>query len=232
MIQTVKNHWQMILISGIVFALWGSPVVTPLRILIVFFHEISHALAAIFTGGSVERIALYSNEGGLTITRGGSRFIISSAGYLGSLLIGVALFLIAVNSARDRIAMAVLGALLIGITALYTRDRFGIVFGLAMGGLMLVMARKVSIVVNDLMLRVIGLSSMIYVPYDIVSDTLLRPEGAMGQYSDAYALASITFGSGKMWGLIWLGISLFVIALCLRFGLGERSNIVFGDKEA
>jgi hypothetical protein len=30
-----------------------------------------------------------------------------------------------------------------------------------------------------------------------------------------------------MWGVIWLVISLAVIGLCVRYGLGERSNIGF-----
>ncbi len=225
------GHWQLIVITALVFALWGTPVVTPLKILIVFFHEVSHAMAALFTGGSVERIVLFTNQGGFAETRGGSVAMIYTAGYLGSLMIGVLLFVLAVRTDKDRIIMGALGVGLMVITALYTRNSFGLGFGLAVGGLMILLAYKFSSAVSDLTLRVIGLSSMIYAPYDIVSDTLLRVEGSMGQYSDAYQFASVTFGSGKMWGVIWLLVSLLVIGVCLRFGLGERSNIGFKRKQ-
>ena len=54
----LKGHWQLILITVIVFMLWGTPVVYPLKILVVFMHELSHGLAAVFTGGSIEAISL------------------------------------------------------------------------------------------------------------------------------------------------------------------------------
>ncbi len=218
--QTLKNHCQLVLMTVLVFALWRTPVVLPLKILIVFFHEIAHGLAAVFTGGQIESINLQANQGGLTMTRGGSPVVITSAGYLGSLLIGVVLFVGAVRSRFDRAMMAALGILLLGITLLYTRETYGVVFGAIAGAVMVLSAWKLPELVNDLALRVIGLASMIYVPYDIVSDTLLRAD----RQSDAYHLAQLTFGSGKMWGGIWLVVSLLVIAACLRFGLGRGSN--------
>ena len=87
----LKGHWQLILITVIVFMLWGTPVVYPLKILVVFMHELSHGLAAVFTGGSIEAISVSAQEGGHAITRGRSRFIILSAGYVGSLILGVGL---------------------------------------------------------------------------------------------------------------------------------------------
>ena len=45
---------QMLLLGGLlllVFLLWHTPIILPLKILTVFFHEASHALATVFTGG-------------------------------------------------------------------------------------------------------------------------------------------------------------------------------------
>ena len=220
--QTIKGHWQLILITVLVFALWRTPVVLPLKILVVFFHEIAHGLAAVVTGGSIDSINLHANQGGVTLTRGGNILAIVSAGYLGSLLIGVVLFVLAVRSRWDRAMMAALGVLLLAITGLYARDSFVVLFGLGTGVAMVLSAWKLPAVVNDLGLRVIGLASMIYVPYDIVSDTLLRSDSR----SDAAQLARLTFGSGQMWGIIWLLLALAVIGACLRFGLGRGSNFV------
>ncbi|WP_228408541.1 M50 family metallopeptidase [Profundibacter amoris] len=211
----------MLVITAAIFLLWFTPVIIPLKILIVFFHELSHALAAWITGGSVESIRISPQQGGVTVTRGGNVFLLMSAGYLGSLLIGVLLFLGAVRSHADRIMMAVLGAVMLLIAALYIRDVFALAFITGGGVLMLVVARFLSRDVNDLVLRVVGLTSMIYVPMDIFSDTIARSE----MRSDAYMLADRFGGATMMWGGLWLLVSLVVIGLCLRYGLGRHSNI-------
>ena len=219
--RVVRGHWQMLVITAAILLLWFTPVIIPLKILIVFFHELSHALAAWVTGGSVESIRISPQQGGVTVTRGGNVFLQMSAGYLGSLLIGVLLFLGAVRSHADRIMMAILGTVMLLIAALYIRDGFALAFIVGGGVLMLVAARFLSRDVNDLVLRVVGLTSMIYVPMDIFSDTIARSE----LRSDAYMLADRFGGATMMWGGLWLLISLLVIGLCLRYGLGRHSNI-------
>ena len=219
--KVVRGHWQLMVLTGAVLLLWFTPVIIPLKILIVFFHELSHALAAWITGGSVESIRISPQQGGVTVTRGGNVFLLISAGYLGSLLIGVLLFLGAVRSHADRIMMAVLGAVMLLIAVLYIRDVFALAFITGGGVLMLVVARFLSRDVNDLVLRVVGLTSMIYVPMDIFSDTIARSE----MRSDAFMLAERFGGATVIWGGLWLLISLAVIGVCFRYGLGERSNV-------
>lgn len=219
--KALRGHWQLILITAVVFGLWQTPVIIPLKILIVFLHEISHALAVSLTGGEVVSISLSPQQGGLTRARGGNVFIILSAGYVGSLLIGVLVFLIALRSKADSVLMAVFGFIILLVAALYIREWFGLGFSVGLGVLMLVSARYLPHSINDLALRVIGLTSMIYVPFDIFSDTIARS----GMRSDAYMLADKFGGATVMWGGLWLLISLAAIGLCLRYGLGERSNI-------
>jgi hypothetical protein len=68
---------------------------------------------------------------------------------------------------------------------------------------------------------VIGLTSLIYVPYDIFDDTIARST----LRSDAYMLAEAFGGTAMIWGAIWLVLSGIVIAWCLRRILGTSSNI-------
>ncbi len=221
--QQLKNHWQLIFITGAAFLLWNTPVMIPLKILVVFLHELSHAMATILTGGEVISLSVSPQQGGLVTARGGSRFLSLSAGYLGSLLIGVALLLAALKTKADRIIMALCGAMTLLVTALYVREGFALIFGVATAAGMLAMARYLSQPINDLALRVIGLTSMIYVPYDIFSDTIARAS----LRSDARMLAEEFGGTTMMWGGLWLILSFCVIGLCLRYGLGGRSNISF-----
>ena len=60
-----------------------------------FFHEISHGIAALVTGGSIDSIRLHLRGSGLCTTIGGNSFIISLAGYLGAVIWGMGIYLMA-----------------------------------------------------------------------------------------------------------------------------------------
>ncbi|MCB1350250.1 MAG: M50 family metallopeptidase [Maritimibacter sp.] len=209
----------MLALAVALFALWQTPVALPLKLLVVLFHELSHGLAAVLTGGAIENLTVTPDQGGLAVTRGGSRFAVLTAGYLGSLLIGLALFAAALRSTADRVVLGALGAVLLIVAALYIRDGFALLFCLAGGGLMLAGARFLPQLAADLVLRVIGLASMIYVPWDILSDTILRA----GERSDARLMAEEIGGATVIWGGLWLVASLAVIAAALR-GLSGRAS--------
>ncbi len=217
----LQGHWQFLCLALAIAALWQTQALLPLRILTVFLHELSHAAATLLTGGSVESLAINPREGGMVISRGGSRFLTLSAGYTGSLLIGSALFVIALRTDWDRKVLALFGCVTLVIAVLYIRDLFGLGFTLATGALMLAAARYLSLNINDMILRVIGISSMIYAPLDIWDDTIARSF----LRSDARMMAEEFGGTTMLWGGVWLAISLGVIWLTLRHGLGRTSNI-------
>jgi Peptidase M50B-like len=64
---------------------------------------------------------------------------------------------------------------------------------------------------NDFLLRLFGLTSMIYVPLDIFSDTLARPH----LHSDARILAELVGGTTQIWGFVWLALSVPIILMAL-----------------
>jgi hypothetical protein len=217
----LRGHWQLLALTGVIALLWQTPLVTPLKILIVFLHEVSHAVATVLTGGSVVSLSIDPMQGGMVVSRGGSRFATLSAGYVGSLLIGVALFLAAVRTTWDRSVVAGLGVVLFVVAAAYVRDWFGMAFCLAAALSLLAVARFLRREINDLVLRVIGLASMIYVPLDIFSDTIARSY----LRSDARMLAEEFGGPTLFWGGLWLILSGVVILWTLRHVLGSESNI-------
>lgn len=224
--QTLKGHWQLITVTALVFLLWQTPVVLPLKLLVVFLHELAHGLAAVLTGGTILDISLSVRQGGHAVTRGGNLFVILSSGYVGSLLIGVALLVAALRTHADRAVLGVFGAIMLAVTALYIRDWFPLIFCAATGLAMLAVARYLDRTFSDMVLRVIGLTSMIYVPYDIFDDTIARS----GLRSDAYMLAERFGGTTMFWGGLWLMLSLAVIVLCLRYGIGRSSNLKLGGE--
>ncbi len=217
----IKGHWQLIAIVALVFVFWSTPFVLPLKLLVVFLHELSHALAIVLTGGSVESFSVSPQQGGLVMGRGGNRFISLSAGYLGSLLLGMGLLVVALRTEADRAALGVFGAAMLLVTLLYVRDPFAMAFCAGTGAVMVAVAWYLSRNLCDLILRVIGLTSMIYVPFDIFDDTIRRA----GQRSDAYMLAQEFGGTTMMWGGLWLVLSFIMIFFCLRNMLGSNSNV-------
>lgn len=222
----LRDHWQMLALVALVFALWSTPVILPLKILVVFLHELAHGLAAVATGGEIEGMTLSAREGGSATTRGGSLFLVLSAGYLGSLLLGAVLFFAALRTGADRAVMGLLGLLMIVIAVLYMREAFALGFTAGSGAMMLLMAWFLPRSVNDLVLRVIGLTSLIYVPHDIFSDTIARAH----LNSDARMMADAFGGNTVLWGGLWLILSGVVILMCLRLGHGAPSNISFAGR--
>jgi hypothetical protein len=64
---------------------------------------------------------------------------------------------------------------------------------------------------NDFLLRLIGLTSMVYVPHDIYSDTIAHSS----LLSDARMLANEYGGPTVLWGAAWLAASVVLILSCL-----------------
>jgi hypothetical protein len=193
--------------------LWYTPVVFPLKIFVVLLHEITHAAAAVVTGGSVERIVLNMDQGGATYIRGGNALIILSAGYLGSLLWGLLLIEVAgARAKRARWAAGILGVFVLLIAALYVRNLFGFIFTAVFGAALIVAARQLAPRGVATVLLVLGLTSALYALLDIRSDILSRPH----VQSDAAMLSDLTGIPTLAWGFLWIGLALIACWLGLR----------------
>jgi len=203
-------------------ALWDTPLVYPVKVLVVLFHEVSHALAALVTGGTVERITLNPQLGGLMTSTGGSRLVILPAGYLGSMAWGAGLVLLAAWSSWRRGVSLLLGVGLVLVTLLYVRSLFGLVSGLAFGGGLVLVGARLSEAWNDLLLSFLGLTSMLYALLDIRDDLVLRtvPQSDAFQFSELIGLPPV------FWGLVWGGTALVVAVwvLLLASGLLPRKR--------
>ena len=220
-----KTDWKTIAVLVgffvVVALLWDTVVVWPLRVLVVFFHEASHGLAAIATGGSIDSLRVMPDESGLATTRGGSAFVVYSAGYLGSLVFGAVLLVVAARTRVDRIAAAALGALLAALTILFVpfSNPFGFAFGLVAAALLLVIARWLPEGASDMALKVIGVTSCGYAVLDIYSDVISRPE----LRSDAALLGEATGIPTLVWGVLWVALAVVGAGAALWFAArGER----------
>lgn len=101
------------------FVPYGFFLVYPFRLFGTFIHEAAHAMAAVVSGGEVVGMHVNLDTSGLTLTRGGSRFLISSAGYMGSILVGAALLVAGRRRAWARNTLIVTGMLTLLATAFF-----------------------------------------------------------------------------------------------------------------
>ena len=194
---------------------WDHSILYPLKLLVVFFHESSHALATLITGGAVKELVINPQQGGYVTSLGGNRFIILTSGYLGSLLWGVSIYLSSVYTRYDKNIMFILGLCILVLTLFLSSTLFSQSFGIFCGIAMLASAYYLPRKYNDFLLRLLGLTSMMYAPLDIYSDTISRSH----LESDAYMLAEYAGGTTILWGSVWIIISLIVIFYCLKASL-------------
>lgn len=196
--------------------LWNTPIVYPLKIFVVLLHEISHGAVAIVTGGSIERIVVTADQGGLCECPGGSPFLVLSAGYLGSLAWGSLILMAArMRGSSPRIFAGGIGLVVVAVTLLYVRNLFGLLFGLVFGIALLGVALRLGLDWNRLILSGLGLTSCLYAILDIKSDVLDRPE----VMSDARMLAELTSIPTPVWGVLWIAVALAASAWLLRWAL-------------
>ena len=216
-----------VLYFGLLWILWDTAIIYPLKIFVVLLHEVSHAAAAVATGGTVERILLDVNQGGVAYTRGGNAFLILSAGYLGSLLWGALFILLAFSRwLKPRWIMSGVGISVLLLTLFLVRSYFGFGFGILFSVALLAGAKYLSQGVNRGFLLGLGLTSALYAILDIKSDVLDRPH----LQSDAAMLAEMTGIPTAAWGLLWIGIALLVCAWLLRW-VARRMEAGFPEAE-
>lgn len=211
---TTRRRVGMVLAALALIVGWDLPLLLPLRILVVVFHEAGHALTALATGGEVISISVSANEGGLTMTRGGLHLVILNGGYLGSLVAGLALLRLSRKDGRGRAVLGLLGLMLGGAALVWFRPlvSFGFAYAALTAVALVAVAAKARPTVSDWSVRVVGLFSVLYAALDVRDDVLSHGLAAGSVQSDAAALAALTGVPALLWGLGWLvvgGLLLF-----------------------
>ncbi len=199
------------LVAVAIFISYLPIISIPFTWVMTFFHEISHGIAALITGGSVDSIRLHLNGSGLCYTQGGVRFIVTFAGYTGAVVWGMLLYMMADRFSHHRseiIAFFLSGLILIS-ALLWGRDVLTWVILAILFCLFISIIKLQKTYVMKLALKFIG----IYVLLDAVKAPLHLIDGR--HYGDGATLADLTWIPEIMWAILWfvIGISgLFVIA--------------------
>ncbi len=176
----------------------------PFKWLESYFHEISHGLAALLTGGSILQIQLFPNGAGLCTTRGGSSFVISLMGYGGAILWGCLIYSLA--SVNRRIAQAfsmLLVALFVFSILLWVRDLLTLFIVLVLLALVIAQLKYSSQKYLQNLLQITGLLVLVN---SLMSPLYLLDGQSRG---DGAALANLTYIPEIVWVVLWLSAGLF-----------------------
>jgi hypothetical protein len=200
---------------------WNTPFIYPIKLFTVTMHETGHALAASILGGKAVKLAVNRHQGGITqyqiseSMQMWQKFIIISAGYLGSIIIGALLLLLS----HTRLAPWLLWLIGFGLlfeTIFFVRDWFtaGIcaIAILFCAGVGLLAPNSIKVFIA----KFIATVSCCYALFDIRYD-ILRFGGEQRMGSDAHALQSLTGIPYYIWGIIWILISVGILYKVLRF---------------
>ncbi len=185
-----------------------------------FFHEISHGIAALITGGRIHNISLNFNGSGLCTTSGGSHLLISFSGYLGSVLWGLTIYRLASALSKENAKYIVVTIvfLLVIVLLLWARDFTTIVILLILLSMYLTpLISSLSIVGAKYFIQLVG----IFVMLDAIRSPLYLLDGR--NLGDGAALSQMTMLPELFWIIGW-----FVIAvgglLWLWRSVGRKSE--------
>jgi hypothetical protein len=227
--------------------LWFIPfaeyVVYPIRLFVTFIHESSHALAALVTGGSVQSLTISADGSGVVYSVPSSLFgalFTSSAGYLGTMLFGILMLYLMRRSVSPHKILLVAGGFVLVMTMVFgllapvfnflsLQVGFGsVVFTVAVGLLLAAslaaLAMYASRRVADLVVAFLAVQCLLNAVLDLKT-VLLANTPIIGSdiQNDAGNMAAATGIPGFLWVIIWIGISLALMALGVRMYTAVRS---------
>jgi hypothetical protein len=211
---TQKHTIRFVLLFIFAVILRQTPVISiPFNWLESFFHELSHGLAAIATGGKIIQIQLFANGAGLCTTQGGWRFLVSFFGYSGAIIWGALLYLL--GGWKRTIATIVVNIVLILLALtllLWVRDGLTaiIVASLILFFLSLFKYRHSKIL--QIGLQLAGLTVLLNA---LMSPLYLIDGQSMG---DGATLAKITWIPEIIWVIVWFLLALFCLVQLFRKG--------------
>ncbi len=210
------QFWLMLLTAFIILQL---PFISiPFKWLESYFHEISHGLTALLTGGDIVQIQLFPNGAGLCTTRGGSAFFISLMGYGGAILWGCLFFSLASVHRKAAQAFSVLlVALLAGSILFWVRDLLTLFIVLVLLSLVLAQLKYSSQKYLQTLLKMTGL---LVLANSLMSPLYLLDGQARG---DGAALANITYIPEIIWVLLWFIAGLFATYRLSKVSFASRS---------
>lgn len=231
----IKSHKQRAIVLAVIaaasIAAWqtqiGSLVLYPFTILATWFHEMGHGLAAILMGGRFEHLVIYSNGSGFAqyaLPADRIRLTdayIAACGPLGPAAAGSMLILSSRTAKATRIALLLLGAVLLISTAIWVRSVTGWLVLPVLGLAILAIALGATGQVQQFAIQLLGVQACISVWRQFA---YLFSTGGVGpgSLSDTAAIADALILPYWLWGAIISAMTILMLVWSISVAFREN----------
>ena len=193
--------------------------VYPLRLFVTFIHEGGHALATLFTFGSVVGMVIFADASGSTYTLGGFQPIIASAGYLTSAAYGASLLVLCRDGRKAKAALTVTAGLILALTWFFASNIFSWFTGVALTAGLIAIVISASVRTAHFFLSFLAVQCCLNALFDL--KTLFLISATTNIHSDAVNMQQATMIPAIVWAVFWLIISIIALIFALRNHLRE-----------
>lgn len=187
----------------------------PVRFFVTYIHEGCHAVMALVTGGMVEHIGVMSNANGVTVSRGGMPFLIYMAGYVGTSAFGALCLMGVRRKGNGKSVLAFMGMAVLAVTALWTRNGFGLLAGVGVAAVLCGLAGLLRGQAADLAAALLSVLLCLDALMDL--RTLLLLTTVSDVPNDAVFMSQMFGLPPVIWALFWAAASLAITWAALKW---------------
>ncbi len=222
---TLSAYFYIPLLVGLSFLVDAIPYVNrPFKWVETFFHELSHGIASIITGGHIHRIQINWDGSGYCQTRGGFMIIILLAGYIGATLWGLFIFLGGwfLNSAGSNEFLYMLSALIVMVTIFWVRSIVTLTIIIIMLGIFYTPTLLDNVPYLNYLVEFIGVHTMVnavHAPLNLIDG---KHEGDGAMLADRLLLPEF------VWILLWFILAILAIVWLWLFTIPADVRFDFG----
>jgi Peptidase M50B-like len=223
---------KLLLLAGLVavgLLFWDSPVLTPVKLLVVMGHESGHALATLLAGGQVQRVVLAADQSGACLSAlppgAWPTILVYSAGYIGSAIAGAVLLVLAFRLRLARGVLAAYAVWLAAMAVLVAGSAFTVAFCLGMAVVLAAAARWLPLLGVRVLVLFLATFTGLYALFDLRDDLW---NSTVRAQSDAALLAAHTPVPAFLWAGLWSLISIAILGWGAVFSLRSRPGTKSG----
>ncbi len=238
----------LLIATALSIVLWFIPfaeyLIYPIRLFVTFIHEGGHVLASLITNSAIFSLTVSPDGSGAVFAAPETTvasLLISSAGYVGAAAFGTMLLILIRRAVQARIVLAVTAGFIALLTVVFglllptwnfSRAEvsifsiaFTVISGLAISGGLAAVARYASAKAASFFLSFLAVQCLLNALFDLKTIFFMHsPFAASHVHSDAANMAQATGIPGIFWVIAWIGISLVLVSIGLRFYAVSRER--------
>jgi len=219
-----KRDGRLLIIMVLIIICMNIPyikwILYPFTIYSTWIHELCHGLAALLSGGRIEKILIFPDTSGLAYTASNARGFVASAGYQGTAVIGCLLLIFRRTKRGPRSGTMTIALAMILSCLIWIRNVFGFIFILVMGiilaGVSWKLPSKYMRSVYVVLAVTCSLNAITSVSALFGSNSVVNGQPTS---TDAHTMADITGGSYIIWAMLWFFLALILTIVGILFAI-------------